>query len=680
MSFCMSKRNSMTPEKERALSKRIHMDFHTPDIAWERAMKDFDARRYVKILRDAHVNSLVSFTKCHHGYSYYNTELGLRHPSLPENLDLFGEILKEAHKNDMKVMAYYSVGWLSTVQNLHPEWMERGLHGEMLDTLGAPKTGPWANICLNSPYVTEVVLPELREIISQYDADGLWLDIIECNPCHCSFCQEKYRKQFGREMPQNNEDLRDFVVQTKYDFIHTCRELLESLKPQWAFTYNTAGRDRALVDEVDFCSIETHPGTPGDKDAWTRALLTYKFLQKYRKPWESCTSRFIHGWGGWDDQPVENMLAVGARILAHGGMINLGDQAYPNGTLDEELYKKIGQYFEFISAREPMARGGSPVPYVGVLTKPFDVYAARNDAYFGAVKILTQNHAAFDILDETMTQDFSDYACLVLPELGELKEETIEALRAYVFSGGTLLATGSTSLQNGRFQLASVLGCDFRRQSPYSITYLKVKDAIGEGIRRSPIMIPGPLLEVEMTDHAESLAEAYHPVMEPDYEHFMIFRNRYFSPPAERADTAGIVEHTYGSGRAVYVAASVFGAFQSEEQWYLCDVIGNILKRLIQDQRIVLKAPRTTELNVTQKENHVVCHLIQYQTQNEACNVREIVPAYDLELKVSRKLVAAQPPVQMPSGRKLAATITEDAVIVKIPNVDIYEQIVFEKA
>ena len=163
--------------------RRIHMDFHTPEHASDIRMDQFDAERYVKILKDARVNSLVTFAKGHHGNSYYNTLIGHKHNGLPAGVDMMGELIDECHMNGMKVLSYYSVGWLTPVAKNHPEWMERNQQGEKMGTGGATRTDSWNCICLNSPYMDQIVLPELREIVSMYEMDGLWIDIIENNAC-----------------------------------------------------------------------------------------------------------------------------------------------------------------------------------------------------------------------------------------------------------------------------------------------------------------------------------------------------------------------------------------------------------------------------------------------------------------------------------------------------------------
>ena len=61
--------------------RQIHLDFHTsehiPDIG-----RDFDAADFVSTLKNAHVDSVTVFAKCHHGWAYYPTKVGAPHPNL----------------------------------------------------------------------------------------------------------------------------------------------------------------------------------------------------------------------------------------------------------------------------------------------------------------------------------------------------------------------------------------------------------------------------------------------------------------------------------------------------------------------------------------------------------------------------------------------------------------------
>ena len=60
--------------------RQVHLDFHTsgdiPDVG-----ADFDPQEFVATLQRARVNSVTCFAKCHHGYSYYPTDVGVPHPA-----------------------------------------------------------------------------------------------------------------------------------------------------------------------------------------------------------------------------------------------------------------------------------------------------------------------------------------------------------------------------------------------------------------------------------------------------------------------------------------------------------------------------------------------------------------------------------------------------------------------
>ncbi len=75
--------------------RQVHLDFHTsPDIPDVGA--DWDAEHFVRTLKEARVNSITVFAKCHHGMNYYPTKIGPVHPSL--KFDLLGEQIEACHR------------------------------------------------------------------------------------------------------------------------------------------------------------------------------------------------------------------------------------------------------------------------------------------------------------------------------------------------------------------------------------------------------------------------------------------------------------------------------------------------------------------------------------------------------------------------------------------------------
>jgi len=72
-----------------------------------------------------------------------------------------------------------------------------------------------------------------------------------------------------------------------------------------------------------------------------------------------------------------------------------------------------------------------------------------------------------------------------------------------------------------------------------------------------------------------------------------------------------------GTARWLTPAAPLFSLFWDDSQWYLADVAHNVLDRLVTEKRVTLDAPACVELNVTEKEGHIVAHLINYQLHKE---------------------------------------------------------------
>ena len=81
--------------------RQVLLDFHTgpdiPDVG-----RDFDATEFARTMKDAHVNSVTVFAKCHHGHLYYDTKRPERHPGMKRNLNLLGEQVEALHRQGIR--------------------------------------------------------------------------------------------------------------------------------------------------------------------------------------------------------------------------------------------------------------------------------------------------------------------------------------------------------------------------------------------------------------------------------------------------------------------------------------------------------------------------------------------------------------------------------------------------
>ena len=55
--------------------RQVHLDFHT-SADCENVGAEFDPEVFAQTVRMGRVESMTVFAKCHHGFSYYPTEVG----------------------------------------------------------------------------------------------------------------------------------------------------------------------------------------------------------------------------------------------------------------------------------------------------------------------------------------------------------------------------------------------------------------------------------------------------------------------------------------------------------------------------------------------------------------------------------------------------------------------------
>lgn len=172
--------------------RQVHVDFHMPEFPKE-AIKNFNAQDFVAQLVKAKVNLAAVFCKCHFGNSFYDTKIGHKHAGLKE--DFFGEILEEAHKYDIKVLAYYSLGTDEYAVKHNPDWYQVDENGKVRDGNGTV----WHRPCMNSPYREELVIPQIKEITGHDDIDGLFkiLNSSEDRSPHCLDCEQHIQSLLG---------------------------------------------------------------------------------------------------------------------------------------------------------------------------------------------------------------------------------------------------------------------------------------------------------------------------------------------------------------------------------------------------------------------------------------------------------------------------------------------------
>ncbi len=326
---------------EQRISRKIHLDFHTAAYVDEIGSK-WNANEFASILADNHINAITVFAKGHHGFAYYDTKIGTRHPGL--DFDLLKEQIEVCHQKGIMVLAYFSV-------NLDELWATT----EESDN---ENRGSFQRVDANPEniYIREYTWPMIQELVENYDIDGFWFDF----PGYDSFVTETIT-------------------------------LIRSLKPDLISAYNHQfDKPREKLAKMDVMEIE----------AWMHSQSLYRlpYIARYAHgstPITAMSTRFWHMWGDFGRVNDEALLRYETALsYANGVGLTIGDQLHPNGRLEPAVYQVIGQAYELGKLLDPYIHKASFVPYVAYL---------RQDLTGSAV--ILDNGIHFNVVDENQSID-----------------------------------------------------------------------------------------------------------------------------------------------------------------------------------------------------------------------------------------------------------------------------------
>jgi len=182
--------------------RQIHLDFHTSEKI-ENIGKDFDKAQFQEMLQKGHIDSITVFSKCHHGWAYHPSKANQTHPHL--DFDLLGAMIDAAHEINVNTPIYLSAGLDEKVTRSHPEWLFR--NKDESTSWATDFNSPGFHVlCFNSPYL-DVLLSQIEEVVTTYDGDGIFLDIVNPKPCYCQNCVQTLlaegKDPYNEEMPSN---------------------------------------------------------------------------------------------------------------------------------------------------------------------------------------------------------------------------------------------------------------------------------------------------------------------------------------------------------------------------------------------------------------------------------------------------------------------------------------------
>lgn len=651
--------------------RQVHLDFHTSELI-PGVGADFDAEEFVATLKAARVNSINIFAKCHHGYAYYETKIARPHPTLPAGLDMMGEMVRVLSREKIEVHAYYSLVWDVLVAREHPEWL-------MLEANGKPVQDKWPWVCMNSPYL-EQVLRENEEIHSRYKLNGGWYDILKQPPggCYCKWCVDE-RKQMG--LGTGKDDIWKHNKHVAFKVEKALTGIVRKHNPEGGTFFNS----RLVIgvrDELPYYSHIEIESLPTGGWGYTHFQQRVRYMRTLGKELIGMTGRFHKSWG--DFGGLKNQAALDfecLNFLANGCRVSVGDQLHPRGHLDAVTYQRIGKTYAKVESLEPWAHHTRGVADIGVYsstsTNPDSATQKITEIDQGFTNMLVELHQQFDILDTE--SPLNDYKVVILPDDIAPDPSILAKLKPFLASGGALIASHKSLLDEGASRFAlDELGIAYEGKARYQQEYLALRKEAFPGIDWQPYFLYQRGLSVVTRPGTEVLATYAHPYFDRSPE---AFSSHQQTPPGPVTDEPVITLN----GRVAYVANPFFTSYATDGFGVQKLVVSGLLKKLLATPAISVSGmPSSGQVTLLKQQgqglNRLIAHLLYYPATRRAPNIDIIEEPGIVENVTVQVRTSAKPRSVMlvPQKKSLAVTWQNGRATFTVPRVTGHQAIAIE--
>jgi hypothetical protein len=395
--------------------------------------------------------------------------------------DFFGECVAAARRRGMRVVARMSpdLNWGDALE-AHPEWAMRAGDGSVLFREEDPRL---FHTCMFTSYMDDYVSAIMREINALYDVDCFytngWPPIGSLPTCHCAICS-KFPPSHSAAYWRIFND-RVLELWHKYDAI------AKEKKPDSFFFANLGGNVRCgpNLDRLGRTAVwfqaDNQGRTSDDPTVWGCSLqgrvcgsvMDGKFATNVTAAYSTGTVR----WRNASKNPAEAKMWLNETVAS--GMAPyfhfIGSEA---GLGEDRRWQKVGSdYFQWTKRHDAHLKPRRSLANVGVVIGQSTqllyqapgaahAHAFMREATHGLYQVLLSGRFAFDFVHEDRLdlERIRKYRALLLPNIAVLSDLQCEQLRAYVHSGGSIMASFETSSYDenlqprAEFGLADLLG------------------------------------------------------------------------------------------------------------------------------------------------------------------------------------------------------------------------------
>ena len=673
IALCLTTVLTMAQEtKRKEGTRQVHLDFHTSEYFPE-VGNNWDKKQWQANLKKGHVNSINIFAKCHHGYCYYDTKVGTRHPKL--DFDLLKAQIKASHEIGVSTQAYITVGWNVLDAREHPEWVSTGKNGEdkFAKTVASKKPGEpfpwgWPTLSPEGPYL-EHLKKHTEELAKNYDLDGFWYDIVPVGNINYNEWSKKDMEANGIDW-QDRDQAWEHHCKKMHKFFREINAIIRKYKPDATIYYNWTtpmNNQKVLNEEYHQYNtkqdLEDLPTTWAGYDVFP---VRAKYYANTGKPIVAMSGKFHAAWGEFGGFKHKDAIWYeAANMMAFGAHCNFGDQLHPTGQLEEATYENIGHAYAYIEQIEDYCINANHKAKTGLWIN----FTGRDNAI---TKLLLENQINFVVANNL--KDWSDLEVLVLHSGLRLKEADLDRINQFTEAGGKLMVIGKAGVKSG--QPLFNFGVKAIKKAKYRIDYTYVSDELTDNLVQSPFLNRYPALIAEPEEEAEILAKIYEPYFDRTVEHWTSHDNTPYQ--TEPAKHPAVIR----KGNIIWLAHDLDLIYDKEGSQVHKQLFNNAFRQLLPQSIADVEMPSCGRMNLMEQKdkNRYIVHLT-YGTphkRGKAQVIEDLVPLHNVpvSLNVNASIKKAW---LVPGNQKLKIQKSDDgSVKVVVPEFKCHTAVVFE--
>lgn len=650
--------------------RQVHLDFHTgekiPGIG-----EKFSKEQFQNALKTGHVNSITVFSKCHHGWAYHPSKANEIHPNL--KFDLLKSEIDAAHEIGVKTPVYLSAGLDEKMARRHPEWLARGID-DAIDFVNPC----YHKFCFNSPYLP-YLLKQIEEVCENYDADGIFLDIVGVTPCYCQNCVNTLLNE-GKD-PYDEKNIYELAERVYANYTSEVRKSIDKFKPGLPVFHNgghirRGRRDLAYMDS--HLELESLPTGGWGYDHFP---LSAAYARTLGMDFLGMTGKFHMTWGEFGGYKHPNALRYEVALsAANGAKCSIGDQMHPSGEMDMTTYSIIGAAYAELEAKEPWLENAENIADIAIFTTESaeNYYADENADHAtkigmsdtGCTRILLEGKYLFNAIDAE--EDFSKYKLIILPDSIRVDEHLKEKFNKYINGGGKLLLSGTSGLCRDKDEFAFDMGIKYIGECEYRPTYLR------PGFDVSPLGDAAYVM-YQTAQEIENISAREIGSRENPYfnRSTFAFCSHAHTPCAMQYSGCGIAV----TDNTAYIAWNIFADYAEKGSLILKKTVCRVIDELIGSTKSVkTNLPAQGVATLTKQNDRRILHLLYASPVKRGSGVEiieDIIPLYNITAEVKTD-IQAKHVYLAPQNKDIEFTQNGDTVKFVVPEIENHQMVVIE--